>query len=211
MATHTLLYDDACPMCKGYTSIFETMNWSNRRGFSTVKNIDFPALDPNRGRHEIPLINTETGEVRYGLEAMTTVLADGMPGLRPLLKHPLLTMALKPLYWLITYNRRVIAGTRPPAEGFDCAPDFHFGWRLAYLGLALGLTLLVGFPPAALLVAFGLAMVAGLLLHRERMTFLGHLLTVLLMVSMVIALIPGWAGLILAYGLSAWEGWRRLA
>lgn len=209
MATHTFLYDDACPMCKGYTNVFETMRWSKRRGFSTVNPEDIPELDLDRGRHEIPLVDIETGEVRYGLEAMTTVVAEGVPFLRPLIRHPWFIALLKPLYWLITYNRRVIAGTRPPAEGFDCAPDFHTGWRLAYLGLVLAFVALLGFPPVIMTAGFGLATIAGLLLAGERLEYLGHLFTILLMVTVVVAVVPGTVGMVLGYGVAVWEGWRR--
>jgi hypothetical protein len=210
MATHTFLYDDACPMCKGYTSVFEIMRWSKRRGFSTIKAVDIPGLDLDRGRHEIPLVDTETGEVRYGLDAMTTVLAEGMPLLRPVLRHAWLTAILKPLYWLITYNRRVIAGTKPPAEGFDCAPDYHLGWRVTYLAVAALLIVVIGLPPAIMLAGFGLATVAGLALHTDRIEFLGHLLTVILAASILLAILPGWIGLGAAYLFATWEGWRRL-
>ncbi|MFK8163124.1 MAG: DUF393 domain-containing protein, partial [Lewinella sp.] len=86
MATHTFLYDDACPMCKGYTGVFTGLNWSERRAFSKLKAGEIPNLDLDRGRHEIPLYNTETGEVRYGLEAMTTVIGNALPHLKPLIR-----------------------------------------------------------------------------------------------------------------------------
>jgi len=212
MADQTFLYDDACPMCKGYTGVFTSLNWSDRKGFSTLRAGEWPTLDLDldRGRHEIPLLDRATGQVRYGLDAMTSVVAGAVPVLRPLLRHRFFLAALKPLYWLITYNRRVIAGTKPPATGFDCAPDVHAGWRLAYLLLALLTVLWVGLPALPLLVVFGCCLAAGLLLHRDRLTFLGHFMTVLLGATLLCALVPGWVGAALAYGWVAWEGWRRL-
>jgi len=174
------------------------MHPSNQRG-----------LNPDRGRHEIPLLNEETGEVRYGLEAMTSVLAEGMPRLRPLLKHPWLPAFLKPLSWLITYTRRVIAGTKPPTAGFDCAPDYHAGWRTVYVGLMAVACLLVGLPPFWLSVGLALAGIAGYLIHDDELTFAGHAVTVLFMVCVVTAIIPGTPGLLLGYAVAAWEGWRR--
>ncbi|WP_020571849.1 hypothetical protein [Neolewinella persica] len=210
MATHTFLFDDACPMCKGYTGVFTGLNWSERRAFSKLKAGDIPNLDLDRGRHEIPLYNAETGEVRYGLEAMTTVIGNALPHLKPLIRSRFFITALKPLYWLITYNRRVIAGTKPPKEGFDCAPDYHVGWRLAYLCLMTSAILLLGLPDVPLLIGFGLALVAGLLLHRDRLTFLGHFVTVVFMATILLAVVPGVGAVVLAYGVSLIEGWRRL-
>jgi hypothetical protein len=210
MATHTFLYDDACPMCKGYTGVFTGLNWSGRRAFSKLKAGDIPNLDLDRGRHEIPLYNADTGEVSYGLEAMTTVIGNALPHLKPLIGSYYFIAALKPLYWLITYNRRVIAGTKPPTIGFDCAPDYHVGWRLAYLGLMATAVLLLGLPNIPLLLGFGLALVAGLLLHRDRLAFLGHFVTVVFMTSALLVILPGTIGLLVAYGIALWEGWRRL-
>lgn len=210
MANYTFLYDDACPMCKGYTGVFTNLKWSNRKGFSTVKATDYPGLDRDRGRHEIPLLDRVTGEVLYGLDAMTTVIGNALPHLKPLLRHPFFIAMLKPLYWLITYNRRVIAGTKPPAEGFDCAPDYHPGWRLAYLAFALLAILLIGLPNIPLIDGFGLALVVGLLLHTDLLTFLGHFLTVLLGATLLLALLPGWIGGDAAFLFAAWQAGRRL-
>jgi hypothetical protein len=185
------------------------MNWSKRRPFSNVKPGGIKGLDLDRGRHEIPLLDENTGEIKYGLDAMTTVLADGMPFLRPLLKHPWLTALLKPLYWLITYNRRVIAGTKPPATGFDCAPDFHRGWRITYLAVAALLTVLIGLPPAVVTTGFIITGAVGLLLAPNRLEFMGHLSTILLMASITAALIPGTFGVAVAISLASWESWRR--
>lgn len=210
MAAPTFLYDDACPMCKGYTGVFTSFNWSRRRAFSKLKAGDIPGLDLDRGRHEIPLYDEERGEVLYGLEAMTTVIGNALPHLKPLIRSRYFIAALKPLYWLVTYNRRVIAGTKPPANGFDCAPDYHAGWRLAYLILMTAVILLLGLPNVPLLLGLGLALVVGLLLHRDRLVFLGHLVTVVFMVAVMIALLPGLPGLIMAYAVALWEGWRRI-
>lgn len=210
MTPNTFLYDDACPMCKGYTGVFTGLNWSKRLPFSELKATHVPGLDLDRGRHEIPLFNPATGEVRYGLDAMTTVIGNALPHLKPLIRHRFFITSLKPLYWLITYNRRVIAGTKPPATGFDCAPDFHVGWRLAYVGLMALAIALIGIPNAPLLIGLGLALVAGLLLHRERLTFLGHFVTVVFLATVLLAVLPGWGGTVAAYLIVLLEGWRRI-
>lgn len=211
MANHTFLYDDACPMCKGYTSVFTSMKWSKRRAFSEINLNGVEGLDLDRGRHEIPLLDEKTGKIKYGLEAMTTVLANAMPLFRPLLKHPWLIATLKPLYWLITYNRRVIAGTKSPKAGFDCAPDFHRGWRLTYLAVTALLTVFIGLPPAVMTIGFLTTGGAGLLLLPDKLEFLGHLFTIFLIVSITAAILPGLLGTGLACGLAIWESWRRFS
>ncbi len=54
-----------------------------------------------------------------------------------------------PLYQIITYNRRVIAGCKACC-GFDCAPDLNRFYRTVYLMLAGGF---VGLIVASLLVS----------------------------------------------------------
>ncbi len=210
MTNYTFLYDDACPMCQGYTSVFKDLKLSDRLAFSKVDGTKQPNLDLDRGRHEIPMIDTKTGEVRYGLDAMTTAIAAGIPMLRPIVRNRIFLKALKPLYWLITYNRRVIAGTKPPTEGFDCAPDFHAGWRWAYVVLAVAASVAIGLPATILLQGFGLALLAGLLKSEVRLAFLGHFVTVLLMATLIAASIPNAYGLMLAAIVAGWEVRRRL-
>ncbi|MEM6394740.1 MAG: DCC1-like thiol-disulfide oxidoreductase family protein [Bacteroidota bacterium] len=209
MANHTFLYDDACPMCQAYTGAFKHLKWSDRKAFSSLKEKEWPKLDLDRGRHEIPLLDKESGEIRYGLDAMTTVMANAMPALRPLLRSRLLLAILKPLYWLITYNRRVIAGTHAPATGIDCAPDYHRGWRWTYVILAFSAAALIGLPISFWGIA-GLSLIVGLMLSSEQLTYLGHLSTVALGTACLYALIPGWLGITATCGFVIWQLWHRL-
>ncbi|MEO0733932.1 MAG: DCC1-like thiol-disulfide oxidoreductase family protein [Bacteroidota bacterium] len=209
MADYTFLYDDVCPLCQAYTAGFARLQWSDRKPFSQVDHRSCDNLDLDRGRHEIPLLDAETGEVHYGLDAMTTVLGQGLPFLRPLFRHPYFLAALKPLYWLITYNRRVIAGTKPPATGFDCAPDFHRAWRLAYVGIMVLVISLLGWPPVLLTAGMVVLLVVGGVLHGNYLVFAGHWVTLVFVAALISALIPGILGLGLAYAWLAWELWRR--
>jgi len=210
MKNYSFLYDDACPMCQGYTSAFKRLKLSDRQAFSQIDLAKLPALDLDRGRHEIPMLDTETGEMRYGLDAMTTAIGEGLPLLKPIVRNRYLLKVLKPLYWLITYNRRVIAGTKAPEQGFDCAPDFHAGWRWAYVVLALAATVALGLPVPTLLLGFGIALAIGLWKSSVRLEFLGHFVTVLLIATVITAAVPNAFGLILAAVVSGWEGRRRL-
>lgn len=210
MAAPTFLYDDACPMCNAYTSAFTKLKWSDRTAFSKIGELKVKNLDLDRGRHEIPLFNPETGEVRYGLDAMTTVIAGALPHLKPLIRNRFFVAALKPLYWLITYNRRIIAGTKPPATGFDCAPDFHLGWRLAYLILAVLIVLTLGTLPGILLAGLGLTLAAAVFLTNDKMDALGHIFTIGILASLIAWVLPGAIGVALAYVVTGGELWRRL-
>ncbi len=210
MATHTLLYDDSCPMCKAYTATFQRAGWCDRRAFSRVGEEIVPAgLDLDRARHEIPLLDSDSGEVHYGLDAMTRVMAGGMPWLRPVLRSRVLRLLLTPLYKIITYNRRLIAGTHPSTTGFDCAPDRHRGWRVTYITLMLLVTVCLGLPT----IFGGLAVICGIIggsLAHDRLTYLGHYATVLFLAALALHLLPTPIGLIGASLLTGFETHRRI-
>jgi len=138
-ATKVIIYDDSCPMCKLYTWWFVLTGMlkpENRIGFATASEEILSSIDLIRCRHEIPLYDRATGETIYGLKALTFVVGSKFPLLRPVLDSQVLYWMLYPLYQIITYNRRVIAGCKA-ACGFDCAPDFHRFYRSLYLGLAM--------------------------------------------------------------------------
>lgn len=151
----TLVFDDSCPLCQAYTGAFERLGWADRQSFSTCA--DLASLDLDRARHEIPMFDGDS--VRYGLDSLFTVLGGQLPLLEPILRHRVTAAVLGPVYSFISYNRREIAGCPPPDVGFDCAPDFHAGWKLAYVGAASGVTVaaIAGSAPAAVAALAGTA------------------------------------------------------
>jgi len=133
-----IVYDDSCPMCKIYTYWFVAMGLikpENRVGFATASLDITSNIDLNRGRHEIPLYDRVTGETIYGLKAMTHILGSRWGWLNPLFESKPFWWLFHPMYEIITYNRRVIAGCKHCC-GFDCAPDLNKFYRSVYLGLA---------------------------------------------------------------------------
>lgn len=135
-----IVYDDNCPMCKLYTQGFVRLGiltLEHRVGFAHAPSDYTALLDLNRARHEIPLLDTLTGEVTYGMDALFLLIGHRLPFLRPLFRSPRFRALVYSLYQIVTYNRRVIAGCAAPREGFNCAPDFHRPMRLRYLRLAL--------------------------------------------------------------------------
>lgn len=133
-----IIYDDSCPMCKLYTYWFVAWGFlkpENRIGFATAPREITSHVDLDRGRHEIPLYDRATKETLYGLNALTFILGSRWTWLKPLFRSQPFFWAFYPLYQIITYNRRVIAGCRACC-GFDCAPDLNRFYRSVYLVLA---------------------------------------------------------------------------
>jgi hypothetical protein len=208
-----IFYDDSCPMCKVYTKVFVAsgaLPANGRIGLAGAAELEpqwFSKLDLTRARHEIPLINRETGEIVYGTRAWGMLFAASVPALAGFFNHPLLHQALKPIYCLISYNRRSIAGCAPVA-GFNCAPDVHVGWRLAYLTLTLGVWSLLLWPlwPVLLLQGLGLTWAAA-----KGWDALGSMATACLVFALIWGLLSplGVLGSAVALGVFGLELYRR--
>jgi predicted DCC family thiol-disulfide oxidoreductase YuxK len=211
-----IIYDDACPMCQAYTAAFVKSGWlKHRSGFSAAGPEMQAAIDLDRARHEIPLFDTKTGEVHYGLDALFLIIGERWPVFRPLFRTRWFRRLLYPLYQIITYNRRIIAGTGAPKTGFDCAPDVNLFYRGLYIVLAVGGALWLSYRPLAgfgwVFPATQLLFFAGILLTPKRLDFVGHWATVFLASSLVYSLIP--AGMVwktsFALLLAFYMWWKR--
>lgn len=151
--TKALIYDDNCPLCKAYTSAFVKgglLKQKNRLAFTEVNMQQF-RIDWHRAKHEIPLIDIETGKVWYGVEALTEVLKQKFPFVKSMLRINFLNWFFHKLYKLISYNRKIIiAHTEKNKSSFDCTPDYSYAWR--WLLVIISFTLTFFFTKAAHLI-----------------------------------------------------------
>ena len=146
-------------------------------------------IDRQRAKHEIPLIDLDGGETHYGVDTWTYAFGPKNSLLSRLLATGWLRVLLQKLYAFISYNRRIIitsAPTRP--QLLDLQPDFHLAYRLAFVGLVLGLVgvLYVGINGSLLPIATltgSQLMLAGLYVGATRrgifpetiLDYMGHL------------------------------------
>lgn len=142
-ATRALIYDDNCPLCKAYTSAFVKgglLESKNRLAFTEVNMQQF-RIDWHRAKHEIPLVDIETGKVWYGVEALTEVLKQKMPFIKWILRINFLNWFFHKLYKLVSYNRKIIiAHANENKSGFDCTPDYSYTWRWMLFVIAIVLS-----------------------------------------------------------------------
>lgn len=127
-----IIYDDNCPLCKAYTKAFVNagmLEKENRVAFSKIHACDFN-LDWQRARHEIPLIDTNTNEVRYGVDALVELLQKKFCFIKSLMKIKFINSFFRWLYKLVSYNRKIIVAKTNLTKGeIDCTPDYSFAWR----------------------------------------------------------------------------------
>lgn len=214
-----IVYDDNCPLCQAYTAGFVKAGWlKERRGFATVGPELLAKIDFDRARHEIPLLDTKTGEVTYGLSALFLIFGERMPIFKPLFRSRWFRPMLYPLYQIITYNRRIIAGSSAPKTGCDCAPDVNLFYRWLYIALAVLGGAALSFPlwkngewGGNIFIFTHLAILLVALFVPKRLDFVGHWATVFLATSIVLRVMPGgdWLAAGMAVGLAGWMWWVR--
>ncbi|RYY33316.1 MAG: DUF393 domain-containing protein [Sphingobacteriaceae bacterium] len=131
---HIILYDAECPMCNLYTKAFVGSGMLDNDGRKPYQEMlpDCPLVDRQRAVNEIALINTQTGEVEYGVVSLFKVIANSFPLLKGLFEwKPFIWLAQK-AYAFVSYNRRVIVPGKA-LDNFDEQPGFKLKYRVAYL------------------------------------------------------------------------------
>lgn len=142
LKNHSLLYDTNCPLCSAYTKGFIKAGMLDEHGrISYEKGLEKygACVDADRSRHEIALVNTVNGNVRYGIDSLVYIIAAKFPFLNPLLNNRVVLFLLKKLYAFISYNRKVIA---PSATYLSqsCVPDFNIAYRILYILFSAAIT-----------------------------------------------------------------------
>lgn len=144
-----IIYDDSCPLCAAYTGAFVKTGFlkkEDRLDFSHLDEKTKQLLDTSRCPNEIPVIDRETMEVSYGIDALATILEQKIHGIKKLLSYTAIKWPLQKLYKFISYNRRVIVASKPAIGNFDCTPDFNVPYRIAFMFLFLVFNSLMLFP-----------------------------------------------------------------
>lgn len=135
LQNHIILYDAECPICKLYTQAFTQtgmLNADGRASYQHMPEVACPVVDRRRAVNEIALVNTQTGEVSYGIDSLFKVLGNAWPVFKPLFGFSAFAWLMRKVYAFISYNRRVII----PAthiEGGSIQPTFRLSYRLLYL------------------------------------------------------------------------------
>jgi hypothetical protein len=182
-----IIYDESCPMCKLYT---KGMVASDHSGYLTRMSSGqltqdmIGRLDPQRARHEIPLVDLEGGETLYGVDTWLYAFGQRNKSIEKLLSLDWLKVFLQKLYAFISYNRRIIITSAPGRWNLmDLQPDFHPGYRLAFIAVVSGLIgllfSLVDFPIwplAAMALVLGQLTITSLYLLRQHPDTFGQMM-----------------------------------
>jgi predicted DCC family thiol-disulfide oxidoreductase YuxK len=145
----TLVYDDACPMCAWYSDAFVKagmLEKEGRKAFSTASPELLNDINVQRSKNEIPLVDNETGQVWYGIDALLEILGDKIPVIKTIGKLKPVNWFLKRFYKFISFNRKVIVASLKKPDAIDCTPDFNAFYRVLFMVVFLTFNTLMLFP-----------------------------------------------------------------
>ncbi|AMR32801.1 hypothetical protein A0256_15930 [Mucilaginibacter sp. PAMC 26640] len=134
---HIILYDADCPMCKAYTKAFTGSGMlaaGGRASYQDMPEAVCPLVDRQRAADEIALVDTQTGEVNYGIRSLFKVIGNSFPVFKKLFLYPPFVWLMSRVYAFVSYNRRVIIPVAQAGQGVQ--PSFRLGYRMAYLVFA---------------------------------------------------------------------------
>lgn len=135
-----IVYDDQCPLCQWYTGEFVKFGLLEEEKRLTFRNLhkqaDINQIDLERAKSEIPLVDLNGDKTLYGIDSLIYVLKSSFPRLMRLAEIKPLYWFFKRLYFLVSYNRRIISGAHKTYYICDCTPPFSLKYRLAYLVFA---------------------------------------------------------------------------
>lgn len=137
LTNHVILYDANCPMCNIYTSAFiktKMLGKDGRNAYQEMPENVCPYVDMKRAVNEIALVNTQTGQVTYGVHSIFKIIGNTIPFLQLLFTFKPFVYLMSKVYALISYNRKVIVPAR--AKPNELLPDFRLHYRLLYLLLS---------------------------------------------------------------------------
>src|SRR5687767_10074071 len=135
-----LIYDDNCPLCTWYSGVFVKCGLlpaEGRRAFSVIDPALFNKIDFAKSRNEIPLIDTLTGKVFYGIDSLLEILDQKIPLIKKIGNFLPLKWFLQKLYRFVSYNRKVVAASKCGKGAIDCAPDFNYFYRIFFMTVFL--------------------------------------------------------------------------
>lgn len=149
MENRILIYDDTCPLCTWYSGLFVRcgfLNAEGRKPFSTLDSDLLSKIDFDKSRNEIPLLDTRTNKVFYGIDALLEILDQKIPLIKTAGNRAPLKWVLKKIYKLISFNRKVIVAKKCGPGNIDCSPDMNYVYRLIFMSVCLSFNTAMLYP-----------------------------------------------------------------
>lgn len=135
-ANYTLLYDEACPLCKWYTGLFlkyGLLNEKGRMAYQQLNTTVYPMVDLEKAKDKIACIDQTTGKVVYGIDSLLTIIGQRFPWIQKIGSWRIIHFLLSIFYNFISYNRKIIANSKKNTIECACDPSKNYPYRIAFL------------------------------------------------------------------------------
>ncbi|MEH3113586.1 DUF393 domain-containing protein [Pedobacter terrae] len=152
---HVILFDNECPICYAYTKAFVKigmLSQSGREAYQEMPSNICPLVNHQKAADEIALVNTETGEVTYGIKSLFKIIAYAIPFFKPLFLFGPFVYVMQQLYAFISYNRKVIIPVAIKENSLQ--PTFKLRYRITFLLFTWSITAYILIDYAHLLTDF---------------------------------------------------------
>lgn len=132
-----LIYDKDCPFCSWYTGLFIRTGFLSPDGrlpYNEAVNDHQLHFNHIEARNKIALINTETGNVNYGVDSLLLVIGTKFSLVQKVGMFPPIHWIINQLYSFISFNRKVIAPS-DCATSCECVPTKSYFWRWIFIAI----------------------------------------------------------------------------
>jgi len=181
-----IYFDNGCRICRIGAKAIGAAKLNNGNALTPLQEMDETVscnIDKARYCNEIAVYDTSTNETRYGVKGMLWVLEEKFGKVVRLFSLPIIFHLINFFYHIFSYNRRMIAPVYKKVDG-DCEPEFHWGYRLGYIGIVIICVLPIFTYYSLIFLVYPnvIAAFLGLAIIRKekRMEFLGHMATILI-------------------------------
>ncbi len=135
MSKYLIIFDDHCAVCDLGAQVLSKSGLLKKTGFvplSTAQSNPVAChIDPVKSCDEMALVNPQTREVHYGMDAYGILAAERNPFLGRVFKNDKVKFVLNPLYLFIASNRRILAPLN--MDDSVCKPTLRKGYRLTLI------------------------------------------------------------------------------
>jgi hypothetical protein len=146
MENISLLYDEDCPLCRWYTSLFVKygiLDTDGRISYNKYVILHPTKINADIAQTKIACIDHQTNQVYYGIDGLVLVLGYRFKLIRILGNFKPINLLLKLLYLLFSYNRRIFAPVAKRAVECTCEPPKSILWRSIFIALLSFFTYLI--------------------------------------------------------------------
>jgi hypothetical protein len=180
----TMYFDNGCRVCRAGALLAGKAGMAGDSELNELQTMSAEVscdLDAVRYCNEIAVYDKENKESRYGIKGMVWFVEDKWGKWINVFLLPVIYQIFNFLYHVFSYNRRMIVPVYGDVEN-DCKPQFHWGYRLAYVFIVL---LLVWLFTEWLFFAMILPSLLSIFLiafltekQLVKMDYVGHLTTI---------------------------------